>query len=48
MNSILSQIWRTIVMQFSNQARHSINSKLSQGMNSAQNGLMGKGKKDDE
>ncbi|WP_168222993.1 hypothetical protein [Oceanicola sp. D3] len=48
MGDIFSQIWRTIVMQFSNKARHAMNSKLSQGMNSAQNGLMGKGKKDDE
>ena len=48
MNSIFSQIWRTIVMQFSDKARHAVNSKISQGMNSAQDGMLGKGKKDDE
>ncbi|WP_213549100.1 hypothetical protein [Vannielia litorea] len=48
MNSILSQIWRTIVMQFSDKARHAMNSKMSQGMNSARDSMLGNGKKDDE
>ncbi len=47
MNSIFSQIWRTIVMQFSDKARHAVNSKISQGMTSAQDSMLGKNKKDE-
>jgi len=48
MGEIFATIWRRIVMQFSDQARHGLNSTISRNMDSARDSLMGNGKKDDE